>query len=315
MFMTLTFAFVSFLFIQCAKDDSPSTEETGSMTIRITDAPADDASVKGTFITVSGIKIDGKSLEGFQKQSFELSALRNGNARTLFTGQVRAGNYSKVTLVLDFAADASGNAPGCYVLDNANVKHDLRASTAQSVEIDLQKSMNVGANSQSTLIIDFDLRKSIARGNTAVSQSSYSFGSSAELKNSLRIAAEESTGHLKGKVQGSLMGSTKVIVYAYKKGTFDASTEQQPKGAGQIRFAGAVTSSLVDQEGNYQLSFLEQGEYEVVLASYDQESSGRLQFSGLLTVSSLTSGLIPTGVTIGAKASVTMNISITGLLS
>jgi cytoskeletal protein CcmA (bactofilin family) len=313
--MTLSFALVSLLFIQCAKDDSPSTGDTGNVTIRITDAPADDASVKGTFITVSEIKIDGKSLDGFQKQTFELSALRNGNARTLINGQVRAGNYSKVTLVLDLAADASGNAPGCYVLDNANVKHDLRASAAQSVELDLQKSMNVGANSQSTLIIDFDLRKSIARGNTTVTQSSYSFVSSAELKNSLRIAAEESTGHLKGKVQGSLMGSKKVIIYAYKKGTFDAAAEPQPKGTGQIRFSGAVTSSLVDEDGNYQLSFLEQGEYEVILASYDQEGSGRLQFSSLLSVSSLTSGIIPSGVAIGAKASVTMNINITGLLS
>lgn len=310
-FLTLVMAFVSLAFIQCAKDEGPGGE-TGDLTIRITDAPADDTSVQGTFITVSEIKIDGKSLSGFQKQTFELSALQNGNARALFNGQLKTGNYSKVTLVLDMAADASGNAPGCYVLDNANAKHDLRASAAQSVELDLQRSMTVGSNSQTTLIIDFDLRKSVARGNSTVSQSNYSFVSAAELNNSLRIAFEESTGHLKGQVQGSLLSSKSVVVYAYKKGSFDAAAEPQPMGAGQVRFAGAVTSALVNQEGNYQLSFLEAGEYEIYLASYDRDSSGRLQFNGILSVSSLTNGLIPTSVNISAKTSVTMNISIPG---
>lgn len=308
-------AFLSMVSVSCSKEESIDAGESGNLTLRITDAPADDSSVKGTFITVSEIKIDGKSLEGFQKQSFELSALRNGNARTLFNGQLRAGNYSKVSLVLDMAADASGNAPGCYVLDNSNVKHDLRASTAQSVELELQKTVHVGANSQTSLIIDFDLRKSIVRGNSVVNQSAYSFVSSADLKNSLRIAAEGSTGHLKGKVQGGFMAGKEVIVYAYKKGSFDASAEPQPKGQGQIRFAGAVTSAKVDQEGNYQLSFLEEGEYEIILASYEKDTSGRMQYGGLLTISSLSSGIVTNHVSIGAKATVTLHISITGILS
>jgi hypothetical protein len=313
--LTLAFAFVALTFSQCSKDEIPAGEDMGQMTLKITDAPSDDTSISGTFITVSDVKVDGVSVEGFSKQTFEISALQNGATRTLFNGEVKAKNYSKVTLVLDMAADASGNAPGCYILDKTNKKHDLRASANQAVEIDLQKSIDVNAGSQTSVIVDFDLRKAISRGNAAVSQSEYSFVSTTELNNSFRIVFEEKTGSLKGKVQGSILADKNVVVYAYKKGTFTAATETQAQGSGQVRFTGAVTSANVDQNGDYHLAFLEEGNYEIYLASYSKDASGKVQFHGLLTVSSLTSGLLLNNVSVAAKASVTVNISITGLLS
>lgn len=313
--LVLILTLIAVTFVQCSKDEISSGDDMGQFTVKITDAPSDDTSISGTYITVADLKIDGKSVEGFSKQTFEISALQNGANRTLFSGEVKSKNYSKVTLVLDMAADASGNVPGCYVLDKTSKKHDLRASASQTVEIDLQKSIDIVTGMQSSVVIDFDLRKAISRGNATVSQSDYSFVSHVELNNSVRIAAEEKTGSLKGKVQGSLLSDKKVVVYAYKKGTYSAATESQAQGSGQVRFAGAVTSANVDQNGDYHLAFLEEGDYEIILASYNTDASGKVHFHGLLTVSSLTSGLLLNNVSVAAKASVTVNINIIGSLS
>ncbi len=313
--LALTLALVAILFVQCKKDDDFAGDEFGQMTLKITDSPSDDASISGTFITVADVKVDGVSVEGFSKQTFDVSALQNGTTRTLFNGQVKAKNYSKVTLVLDMMADASGNAPGCYVLDKTNKKHDLRSSGSQTLEIDIQKSISVNQSAAAVLVIDFDLRKAIARGNTTVSQSEYSFIGTTELKNSFRIVSEEKTGTLKGKVQGSFLLDKEVVVYLYKKGSFSAATETQAQGQGEIRFAGAVTSAKVNQNADYQLLSIEEGDYEIHMASFSKDLSGKVHYHGYLSVSSLTPGIVLNNISVKANTSVTLNLSITGLLS
>src|SRR6267142_4932408 len=98
----------------CNRSNEPMGK--GEAEFQITDAPSDDASIKGVVVTVADIMVDGKSISGFAKQSIDLKAYQEGNTKLLGTAQLDAKAYNSITLVLDADADASGNSPGCYVL-------------------------------------------------------------------------------------------------------------------------------------------------------------------------------------------------------
>src|SRR5258708_29601433 len=78
----------------------------GEAEFQITDAPSDDASIQGVFVTVADVKVDGQSLSGFTKQTIDLKAYQQGSTKLLGTAQFNAKAYSNVTLVLDTDLDA-----------------------------------------------------------------------------------------------------------------------------------------------------------------------------------------------------------------
>jgi len=301
---------VSLLNIQCSEDEN-STQTSGQLSVKITDAPSDDANIQGTFVTVAAVKIDGQSVEGFQKQTIKISDLHSGKTQMLFSGQVQTDTYSTVSLVLDFEKDASGNAPGCYILDKTNVKHNLNASSSASAEVTLTKSFMVTSGGSTNLVIDFDLRKSIAYNENQTSGSKFKLVTNAELTNSLRVVVQEKSGEIKGKASNYLSSSGQMVVYAYRKSEFNAATETQAQGSSNILFAKAVSSSKVNADGTYQLSFLDEGQYELYVVSYGQySSSGQLSYKGLVTASSLISGLQMNNVAVSGNASVELNFNI-----
>ncbi len=108
----------------------------------------------------------------------------------------------------------------------------------------------------------------------------------------------------------------KIVVYAYKKGTFDAGVESQPQGSDAILFKNAVTSSEVKGSLNartYKLAFLESGDYELHFATYDMDNNGRPVFKEILT-STITGGSSNADVvTIQAGVTASITTAITGL--
>ena len=130
--LTTVIILLGFLFTQCSKDDTTGHEK-GQMSVAITDAPSDDANIEGTFVTVSEIKVDGKTMDGFTKQTIEISAYQEGNAKLLFDDEVEASSYNSITMVIDYETDASGNTPGCFVLTKDNMKHNLATSSQSKV--------------------------------------------------------------------------------------------------------------------------------------------------------------------------------------
>src|SRR5258706_4212729 len=141
----------------CDRSNDPMGK--GDAEFQITDAPSDDASIKGVLVTVADIKVDGNSISGFTKQSIDLKAYQESNTKLLGTAQLDAKAYNSITLVLDADADASGNSPGCYVLTTDDTKFKLRSSGV--ITVTASKGWNVVANAKSTIVLDFDLRKSI----------------------------------------------------------------------------------------------------------------------------------------------------------
>jgi hypothetical protein len=278
-------AMVAIIFSNCKKEEDE--EKSGQINLEITDAPSDDANIQGTFITVSMIRIDGDTVEGFEKQTINISSYQNGETKLLFAGQAEAKSYSNISLELDFESDVAGNSPGCYVIKN-NEKQNLAASLGTQLEITFEHGFTVEEGLNTDLVIDFDLRKSIKRNETSA-ETDYSFVADADLKSCFRLVEPAKAGIISGEVSYSNSSNLEFIVYVYKKGEYSFIVETQGQGSGNVMFAKAVTSSKVKQDGTYTLAFLEEGDYEIHVASYSRTIiGGRLNFTGMANAISLT---------------------------
>lgn len=286
----------------CSNDDGATYGDEKSQTnFYITDAPSDNTNVKGVIVTVADVKVNGVSIEGFTKTTLDLMQYQNGVTKLLGNLELNTGTYSNITLVLDNQTNASGNAPGSYVLmTNGTIK----AIQSSSNSINISDSFEVLSSSKNNIILDFDVRKSIVESGS----SDFKFVSASELSNSVRVVNEASAGEIKGTATDTQNTSERIIVYAYAKGTFNSNTETSAQGSG-VMFANAVNSSSVNNiTGSYELNFLAKGDYELHFVSYaDENNDGKLEFNGILDAESVT-GVNLNDISIGS--SVNINIAV-----
>jgi hypothetical protein len=302
-----------FFFVTACSDEDMGK---GDVEFEITDSPIDDASVDAVMVTVADVKVNGVSVSGFSKQTINLKAYQDGNTKLLAAvQQLDAKAYSNLTLVLDLDHDADGNTPGCYVRTADNTKYKLHTTTTGLLDVAIDKSWSIQQNATTKIVLDFDLRKSITYADT---ESRYRFVSSSNLNNSIRVVSKAKAGNIMGTYEESLItGADEVIVFAYKKGTFNMTTETQPQGQDNILFANAISSAKVKSSltGNsYTLALLEAGDYELRFAKYNDNGSGKMQFTSLLKSETTVNGSISGWVTLNANATTNISTSITGLL-
>lgn len=314
--VTLSIIFFLLTLASCSKNDNNNGGSGSAATaIKVTDGPIDDASVSGAFVTIADIKVDGVSIQGFTKTTVDLAAYANGSTKTLGNFNLTGKTYSSITFVLDFDADASGNAPGCYVLSSTAVKHKLQTT---SNIITVSKSYTLQNGVSNSIVADFDLRKMIIH-QTGGGADHYDFATTAELQNDVRLVVENQTGTISGNLTDNISGSTKIIAYVYKKGTFNRITEMSGQGSSNVQFSNAVSSSVVVSgltagSYSYQLHFLESGLYEVYFASYkDTNADGEFELQGTL-VAVAGGGLDLLNLNVGANATLTLNVTASGVL-
>lgn len=301
--------FSSIIFISCKKDDSENNGYGGNTTLKITDAPFDDAAVSGVFVTIAGIKLDGVSVQGFAKTTVNLATYQNGATRTIGNFNLEGRTYNSITFVLDYDMDASGNAPGSYVLTVNNAKHKLQSTAS---EITVSRRFDIDAGASNSIVADFDLRKMITRqsGDPA---DMYDLATAAELESSIRIVSENNAGTISGLLNDVVSHSDRVVAYVYKKGTFNRATELQAQGTSGIQFKNAVSSSLVSGRGQYEFHFLESGDYEVHFASYrDANADGEFELAGTLIVTGL-NDIDLLNLSLGLNASLSVDVTATGV--
>ncbi|WP_372745910.1 DUF4382 domain-containing protein [Lutibacter sp.] len=269
--------------MSCSNSDDtnyPSGEKS-STNFYMTDAPSDNSNVQGVIVTIADVKVNGVSIEGFSKTTIDLMQYQNGLTKFLGNLELNAGTYSNLTLVLDHELDANGNAPGSYVLMTSGTVKALQ-NTTNSIKI--TDSFEIFETASNNVVLDFDIRKSIVESGS----DNFKFVSSSELSSSIRVVNEASAGEIKGTASDTENTSDKIIVYAYKKGTFNASKETSAQGSG-VLFANAANSATVNSfTGKYELNFLAEGDYELHFVSYtDSDSDGKFEFNGMLTAESV----------------------------
>lgn len=299
---------------QSCDDDDPSVGQ-GEISFEITDAPSDDATIQGVFVTVADIKVDGQSIGLEQKQTIELSAYANGQTKLLTDAKLDAKTYSSVTLVLDNATDANGNAPANYVLTNDDTKHQLTASATGTTDITINKSISVLANTSEKIVLDFDLRKAIKHSNG--SNENYQFVAKSDLDLAVRALKESEAGEVEGSYQESFTtNSDMVVVYAYHQGDFNQSTETTADENG-LTFTNAVTSTVVVEglTNTYDLHFMEEGDYELAFVAYEMNSTtNQFEFKGLLDADLRVNSNTVSTISVEANTSVNVSATIVGLL-
>ena len=294
-------------FTACQKDDPPSSADNGKLNLEITDGPSDDPNVKAVFVTVAEVKIDGQTFSGFSKKTINLMAYQQGNVAALGLGDIKAGTYQNITLVLDAQTDANGGTPGSYVQTIDNVKHPLSATASHSVTA--TKSFVVTSGAQTNMVIDFDLRKAVQYQSGAAADK-YDFVGLADLQSALRLVVKSDAGSIGGTAQNNIINTDKIVAYAYKKGTYNRTAEVQSQNG--INFKNAVSSTVVNSNGEFKLAFMESGDYEVHFAAYkDLNSDDKLDFQGTLIVNSL---IDPANLQLAARANLQLNITVVGIL-
>jgi len=308
----LLITLVSVLFVRCDDDDDTTDiETTGAVSMEITDAPIDDPNVQSVFVTVAEVKIDGETFDGFSgKQTIDILAYQNGQTEALGLGEAEVGTYNEISLVLDYESDANGASPGCYVLTADNTKHSLAANGMTEQEITIQSNdFEVQETNQTNLVVDFDLRKAI-QYNEGGDESDYVFVAESDLETSLRFVEKEEAGMVAGNCSDDVSESDVIVAYAYAEGSYNESTET----SGKVLFQNAVTSAKVNAQGNYTLAFLEEGDYEIVFAGYeDNDQDGQLELKGMLELNSIL-GINLNQVTVDANAQVSLDVVVTGLI-
>jgi uncharacterized protein DUF4382 len=303
------------MFAACDESNEPIGE--GDVEFEITDAPVDDASIKSVVVTVAEVKVDGQSISGFTKQTIDLKAYQDGNTKLLGTSHMAARSYSKVTLVLDLDTDANGNAPGCYAMTQDNMKYKLKSTTSGKTDVSINQSWRATKNATTKIVMDFDLRKSIRYSDDPAIR--YSFVSDDNLQAAVRLVAKEKSGTIKGSYQeSSSVDADKIIVYAYKKGTFNATTETEAQGADGIQFKNAVASAQV-KEGLtgkfFTIAYLPEGEYELHFAAYSKNATtGRVAFEAMLKSENNVNGSVANIIKVQASSSITISSTINGTI-
>ncbi len=304
------------VFMVTSCDNAEEPLGSGEVDFEVTDAPIDDAYVKGVFVTVTDVKVNGKSISGFSgKQTINLKAYQEGATKLLGTTTLDAQAYSSLTLVLDLNQDANGNAPGCYVLAADEAKYKLATTASGTAEIALTKAWSVRKNMKTRVVMDFDLRKVIRYSDNQ--SNPYAFASASELQSSIRLVAQDKTGTITGTFNGDYNSdSRQVIAYAYKKGTFNASAETQASDG--VMFRNAVNSTLVKVSPlgkTYTLAFMEEGDYEIVFAAYSKNAvSGRYSFDSMLTANTSVNGAVTNFITVKAGVNISIAVLVSGTI-
>lgn len=310
----LAFGCAVILFVSC--DDSNEPVGKGNVQFELTDAPSDDANVRSVFVTVTDIKVDGKSIGGVAKTTIDLKAYSEGATKVVaMASQFDAKMYGNVTLVLDLNTDANGASPGCYVQTINGVRYKLRNTADGKAEVVIAKKFEVASNTTTKVVLDFDVRKCVAYD--ANENVKYRFVADGDLGAAVKLVIREKSGTIKGMYSDNSASSNKVVVYAYKKGAFSASTETQPQGENQTFFINAAGSSEV-RSGlsgrEYTIAFLEEGDYELYFAAYEETPSGKASFTGLLQAETSVDGSVGNRIAVEAGATVSISTVIKGIL-
>lgn len=300
-----TMLILGLFLMSCEEDDdlTPDPEEKqGMFELEITDAPVDDPAVKSVFVTISDVQIDDQSLPDFSPVTLDLLTLQNGTTSVLSADSINVGTYNEIALILDTSE--------CYVEDIDGNRHDL---SAELEKLEVGHEFSVMEDSAVRLVVDFDLRKTIRRDlNDTIDR--YDFVAAASMVNGLRIVNKAETGQLVGQCTDMTGEADMIVAYVYEKGEFDASMETELDGDSEIRFPNAVASAMVQSDGTYNFPFLENGEYELHFASYDENTvTNQAEFNGVLEVES---GILDQvlNITIESSATVELDLSVTGLL-
>ena len=236
----------------------------GQLTLSITDAAVDGATE--VWIQFSAIEIKpatGSSItHTFNTPvNINLLSLQGSLSQDFFNNTVvPSGTYEWVRLMVNAKVDPNTGFSPSYILMNDG-PHDLTIPSGDQTGLKISQPFTVGANAQTAVTIDFDLRKSIVEA-----------GGKYILKPVLRLVENEKSGSINGSISASsaLLVSgdcpdtdpaTGNAVYIFIG--HDAETDDIDKQSPDPITTALMNLNVTTGEYDYEVGFLPEGTYTV----------------------------------------------------
>ena len=277
----------------CSDDESTTK---GSARISATDAKVDAENVIGVFLSVKEIQAKGdadtKTVISFEDPLvFNLMAYQNGETFAMGEGDVEVGSYNELRFIISGESDS-------YLEMKDGSKKSLEIPSGTSSGYKIAGAFDIAANETVDLVADIDLRKAL----TVTGEGTY------KLRPTGRVVEAEATGIIRGTISGDMPQDKQLIVFAYLKGTY---SEEEASTTNPNRFDGAINSAFVSSAGSYTLAFMEEGEYELVVASYSNtDDDDELEFDGTLDFELLLGIDVINSVEIESNSTVELSIEL-----
>lgn len=284
----------AFVLVSCDSGDEDAMatspdDKQGTAKVAVTDAAIGAENVTGFYLQVEGIKFDGVEDDNdttvmFKAtQEFNLMAYQNGDVFDLADVNLNAGSYSDISLVL-----SENNGAVVTYNDGSSAEVEIEGDVENEYEI--VGNFDIEANMATQIVADIDLRKAF---NETSQEGKFMLRSTARLLDARLTGTIEGSIENYQELEGEMDSSqteAQVIVYAYLKGEFDESEREDPDGNGlQTRFENSVNSAVVAEDGSFTLAFMGEGDYEIVVASFEksemEEDEEPFEFSSLFELS------------------------------
>jgi Domain of unknown function (DUF4382) len=257
-----TIAFLLLLSTSCIDNEALR----GRLTLTLTDAPVDNSSISKVNIAIRKVDLLPAGSERWQTiKSFEeprvvnLLEFTQGELYDLTEQYLTANDYEKIRLELNIATVSNG----LIVFPQSTIQ--FTDGTSETLFVDgpdnyvvADVNFFIAAGQITFLTLDFDMRKSIV-----LTAEGY------KLRPSMRAANTISSGAIEGYFK-DFANFSRVTAFAYKTGDFN-NTET----TGDIPFLNAVTSTMVRSSvsGQFKLSFLPAGTYDIVFAELNPDGT------------------------------------------
>lgn len=273
--------------------ESSEEMESGRANVAVTDAAVDAENITGVFLSVGEIRAhsnsEAKVLTKFDSpQTFNLMDYQNGSSYELGEGELEVGTYSEIRFILEGES---------YVQFDDGSTQDLNVPSGTTSGYKITGEYEVAANSVTDIVVDIDLRKALV----LTGDGQY------KLRPTARLVINDNTGTITGSISSN--NEDRVVVYAYAKGTYSENEAAEP-AEGSTRFEGSVNSGVVTN-GTFTLAFMEEGEYELIVATYDHdETTEEYTFKSTTNVDIMLNGSIKNLVEVEANSTVDLLLDI-----
>ncbi len=269
---------------------SDSTGTKGTITIALTDSPADAAQVQSVNLFITQVDArrgnEWRSLTSFsQPIGVDLLKYSGGKSLPVVDQFLDPGSFTAIRFRLNLADPAASlvHNPQCNVGLASGSTRPIYYFDAGTTDMIITKDFGVATRGHTDITFDIDVRKSLALDD----QGNYIFTPV------VRMIETSKAGHISAALSNH-SASDKIVVYAYAAGQYNSSEASTVP----LPFMNAITSGAA---GTSQVSigFLEKGAYDLVFVKVS-DSGAVVNVMG--TVSGVT-------VTAGQTASISIDLS------
>jgi hypothetical protein len=265
-------AVISMMLLGACGGSGGGGNDTGRLSLGVTDAPVDEAS--SVVVQFSGVafKRVGAAPEVVQNltpspRQLDLLQYQGGRAAVLLDGvTLPAGDYQWIRLIVDNERDVRDS----YIVLTGGEECELRVPSGAESGLKLMRGFTLPADGSVALTVDFDLRKSIhappgqRSGNCAVGYL---------MRPTLRLVDDANVGAIAGHIDSELIAEEclpKVYVFSGSGVVPDDLEEAAGVDADPLVVAG-VTIANGSTTHPYRAAFLPPGPYTVAFTCDDDD--------------------------------------------